>query len=125
MKVLFSLFAFLLVLDPLTESFANEEAKEISCNNGEEFYPEVENVSEGKIYIKPGVAYFAKNGIFINFQGHLVAVNNLSVDSKGVYIQEDEFSQILSQYPWVCSNCNRKNGSTRKNCYNCGKGRDS
>ncbi len=61
----------------------------------------IEKIAENKIYLKPTIVYVAKNGIFINVQGNLLAVNHLEMDQEGVYINKDrlinDYLQKLSE----------------------------
>ncbi|WP_068470513.1 hypothetical protein [Candidatus Protochlamydia phocaeensis] len=58
-------------------SFANQ-IKENSCC--------IREVIGNKVYLNPTTVHIANNGIFINVGGSLHGVNNLGMDSQGVYI---------------------------------------
>jgi hypothetical protein len=51
-----------------------------------------------KIYLKPGVIQIANNGIFINVDGRLIAIDHLEMDDQGVYFDAIKMSSL-----WLAS----------------------
>lgn len=41
---------------------------------------------DGKLYVEPGTVYVAPNGIFLNVEGNLIAVNSICMDQYGVHV---------------------------------------
>lgn len=51
---------------------------------------DIEQVVGKKVYLQPGNIQIAKNGIFLNIEGNLIAVNSLEVDEMGVYFDSEK-----------------------------------
>ncbi|HEY4832919.1 MAG TPA: hypothetical protein VIH61_10215 [Waddliaceae bacterium] len=51
-------------------------------------------------YVQPGGVYVAPNGIFAMLDGHLVQVNMLCSDEKGVFIPEAEMTRQFVRCPF-------------------------
>lgn len=58
--------------------------------------------SEEFEHIKPGTAYIADNGIFVNLGGDQIDVEYLAVDSNCIYILEDKLPRKMRSQ---CKEC--------------------
>ena len=81
------------------------------------FSEEIEAI-DGKIYLKPGMVYVAPQGIFVNFDGQMLPVQSLCVDSVGVYIFAESLPMNTNN-SWRCPKCKHKNNGDRSFCANC------
>jgi hypothetical protein len=62
-------------------------------------YASISHVDGDKVYLQPGSVQIANNGIFINVAGELKAVNNLEIDTQGVYFNIQRVADVIEPCP--------------------------
>lgn len=71
----FSILVFIFLTLGTVDSYALESG--LGCS--------IAQVQGNKVYLKPGSIQIANNGIFINIQGQLQAIDHLEMDEQGVF----------------------------------------
>lgn len=80
-----------------TCSFSNCFSMEADYNENSE--SSIQKIVDNKVYLKPGSIQIAQNGIFINLEGELLAIDHLESDQEGVYFEP---RKLKIKY---CENC--------------------
>jgi hypothetical protein len=91
----------------------------VSCFASEDTNCSIAKIEGQKAYLKAGSVQIAKNGIFINVGGELVAINHLETDDNGVFFNIDK-----NAVEWIrayCTNCERWFEGVSYRCPYCGK----
>lgn len=71
---------------------------------------------DGKIYAQSNDILLLDHGIFLNLEGHLLAVENIGFDTNGIYCGWGDKDDEL----WECLRCGTLNKMKYYRCTNCG-----
>lgn len=99
-------------------SFANTfDENELDINS----FLRSSRVLDNKVYLKPGSVYVAPYQIFLNVEGTLLPIKNLSADGEGVFITVEEIVTAAKNKTWRCRWCQRVNSMEDRWCAGCGR----
>ena len=76
-----------------------------------------QDISNHKIYVKPGTVFVSSNCIYINEEGNFIPVSSVSYNDCGVYVVID--SPDARQGDWRCTRCGTINTPADRKCTNC------